>query len=158
MPAIDEVGFMTLTFIVTGWTKERTALLRTRVAQGVEYSEIAKELGGVTRNACIGKAHRLGLFTGHKVAAKPVQRVQPAPKPKQTTPQKRAASIVHAKSIGPELVELPEPVLTESKPVTLLALESHHCRWPVADSLFCGAAKQDGSSYCAIHRKTGKAA
>jgi GcrA cell cycle regulator len=42
------------------WTEERTDLLR-RLWPDVSASQIAKQLGGVTRNAVIGKAHRLGL-------------------------------------------------------------------------------------------------
>ncbi len=44
-----------------GWTQERTQLLRKLWAEGYSASQIAKQLGGVTRNAVIGKVHRLGL-------------------------------------------------------------------------------------------------
>jgi GcrA cell cycle regulator len=43
------------------WTEEKTALLRQLWEAGLSASEIAKRLGGVTRNAVIGKAHRIGL-------------------------------------------------------------------------------------------------
>lgn len=43
------------------WTDERVALLKDLWAQEMSASEIAKRLGGTTRNAVIGKAHRLGL-------------------------------------------------------------------------------------------------
>mgnify|MGYP001307963677 CR=1 FL=1 len=43
------------------WTEERIDLLRRLWGQGQSASQIAEQLGGVTRNAVIGKAHRLGL-------------------------------------------------------------------------------------------------
>ena len=43
------------------WTDERVAMLRELWAKGLSASQIAVQLGGVTRNAVIGKAHRLGL-------------------------------------------------------------------------------------------------
>ena len=44
-----------------GWNEERVALLRKLWTEGLSASQIAKQLGGVTRNAVIGKVHRLGL-------------------------------------------------------------------------------------------------
>jgi GcrA cell cycle regulator len=76
------------------WTDERVELLKKMWAEGQSASQIAKELGGVTRNAVIGKVHRLGLSnrTGSGAApaaaaapakeAKPVKDAKPAPKPK----------------------------------------------------------------------------
>jgi GcrA cell cycle regulator len=43
------------------WTDERVETLKTMWAEGKSASQIAKELGGITRNAVIGKVHRLGL-------------------------------------------------------------------------------------------------
>jgi len=43
------------------WTEERVEILKKMWAEGQSASQIAKELGGVTRNAVIGKVHRLGL-------------------------------------------------------------------------------------------------
>ncbi|MEC8197651.1 MAG: GcrA family cell cycle regulator, partial [Pseudomonadota bacterium] len=43
------------------WTDERVELLKKMWGEGQSASQIAKELGGVTRNAVIGKVHRLGL-------------------------------------------------------------------------------------------------
>ena len=44
-----------------GWTEERVEQLRTLWTEGLSASQIARVLGGVTRNAVIGKVHRLGL-------------------------------------------------------------------------------------------------
>ena len=76
------------------WTDERVETLKKMWAEGQSASQIAKELGGVTRNAVIGKVHRLGLSNragsggGSKAApkekaAKPAA-PKPAPKPKTT--------------------------------------------------------------------------
>ena len=73
------------------WTDERVELLKKMWGEGQPASQIAKELGGVTRNAVIGKVHRLGLSnraTGGSKAAEPKEKPaaaaapKPAPKPK----------------------------------------------------------------------------
>ena len=46
---------------VTGWTDERVEALRRLWGEGLSASQIAKQLGDVSRNAVIGKVHRLGL-------------------------------------------------------------------------------------------------
>ncbi|MBN2631693.1 MAG: GcrA cell cycle regulator [Rhodobacteraceae bacterium] len=83
------------------WTDERVETLKKMWAEGQSASQIAKELGGVTRNAVIGKVHRLGLSNrvgGGKdegedeapiVAAKPEPAARPAPEPR---PEPVAAS------------------------------------------------------------------
>ncbi|MEM9550386.1 MAG: GcrA family cell cycle regulator [Pseudomonadota bacterium] len=66
------------------WTDERVELLKKMWGEGQSASQIAKELGGVTRNAVIGKVHRLGLSnrTAGAPAAKPEAKAKPAaPKP-----------------------------------------------------------------------------
>jgi GcrA cell cycle regulator len=78
------------------WTEERVELLKKMWSEGQSASQIAKELGGVTRNAVIGKVHRLGLSnrTGGagsspaKAEAKP--KAVPKPEPK-AAPRQQAA-------------------------------------------------------------------
>ena len=62
------------------WTDERVETLKKMWNEGQSASQIAKELGGVTRNAVIGKVHRLGLSNRTGVAP------QPAPAPQQAAP------------------------------------------------------------------------
>ncbi len=75
------------------WTDERVELLKKMWAEGQSASQIAKELGGVTRNAVIGKVHRLGLSNRagsgvggeaepEKQAAQPSAEAKPEPRPK----------------------------------------------------------------------------
>lgn len=81
------------------WTDERVETLKRMWAEGQSASQIAKELGGVTRNAVIGKVHRLGLsnrVSGGKddveeevpapVAAKPAPVVEAKPEPEPVAP------------------------------------------------------------------------
>lgn len=72
------------------WTDERVEILKKMWGEGQSASQIAKELGGVTRNAVIGKVHRLGLSNragsaGAKAAAKEkapkAEAKKPAPAP-----------------------------------------------------------------------------
>ncbi|WP_425091239.1 GcrA family cell cycle regulator [Tropicimonas sp. S265A] len=76
------------------WTDERVEILKTMWGEGKSASQIAKELGGVTRNAVIGKVHRLGLSNRNggaspaKAAPKEAARAKaPAAEAKPTTPK-----------------------------------------------------------------------
>lgn len=81
------------------WTDERVELLKKMWGEGQSASQIAKELGGVTRNAVIGKVHRLGLSNragsggAAKADAKPKAEAKPkaAPKPKAETAKPKKA-------------------------------------------------------------------
>lgn len=84
------------------WTDERVELLKKMWNEGQSASQIAKELGGVTRNAVIGKVHRLGLSnrtttsaggakaTAEKPAPKAKKAAQPAPKEAKTPAEEPA--------------------------------------------------------------------
>ncbi len=110
------------------WSDDaRVAVLREMWAMGKTASEIAKELG-TTRNAVIGKAHRLEL-TGRPSPIK--QRLVKTP-PVQATPQKATGS------------------------ATILALGDRSCKWPMGDPLsaefhFCGKNAAGGLPYCEQH-------
>jgi GcrA cell cycle regulator len=85
------------------WTDDRVEILKKMWGDGQSASQIAKELGGVTRNAVIGKVHRLGLSnrTTAGAASKPEPKAKAAPK---TAP----------KAVNAEPEPEPEPV--SSKP------------------------------------------
>jgi len=74
------------------WTDERVETLKKMWAEGQSASQIAKELGGVTRNAVIGKVHRLGLSNRATGAspAKSETKEKPAPAPKAEAKPKPA--------------------------------------------------------------------
>ncbi|PWK59467.1 GcrA family cell cycle regulator [Roseicyclus mahoneyensis] len=73
------------------WTDERVELLKKMWGEGQSASQIAKELGGVTRNAVIGKVHRLGL--SNRTTGAPVAAAGTAPKPSpEATPETEEAA------------------------------------------------------------------
>lgn len=153
-----------------GWTDDRVDVLKRLHAEGCSASTIALELGGgVTRNAVIGKIHRLKLptrgvyrpsaaSTAHARAAR-----QHVKKPVESKPARPRLPALPALKREP----LPAPRTEEGADVTallgLVDLTSHSCRWPVtgerADTMFCGRpivdgkSIYDGESYCAAHKR-----
>ena len=145
------------------WTNERVDELRRLWGQGQTASRIAELLGGVTRNAVIGKAHRLGL----RGRPSPIRREEghghPASRPV------RAA--VPAAILAEELTREPPPPAIEAPvppPMPAAATgaaagaskmarnSSKGCSWPVGDPKlpgfhFCGAEAVPGRPYCAQH-------
>lgn len=138
-----------------GWNEERVALLRKLWAEGLSASQIAKQLGGVTRNAVIGKVHRLGL-AGRATPSRPAKRPVRASRPRivgTTAPRIRPAVAAPATPM-PEL----EPVrLADGNTVSVLTLTESMCKFPIgdpndADFAFCGRAASSGA-YCADHAR-----
>ena len=88
------------------WTDERVELLKKMWAEGRSASQIAKELGAVTRNAVIGKVHRLGLSsrTGEAAASAepPAAAPQPAPEASRKSPGPSRAAEPEAEAPAPE--------------------------------------------------------
>ena len=98
------------------WTDERVETLKKMWGEGQSASQIAKELGGVTRNAVIGKVHRLGL--SNRVGAVP----EPAakPKPAEAAPKPAEARPAAAKPAAeaPRTDQKPVPDSPAAAPVT----------------------------------------
>ncbi|HBD92099.1 MAG TPA: GcrA cell cycle regulator [Gemmobacter sp.] len=98
------------------WTDERVETLKKMWADGQSASQIAKELGGVTRNAVIGKVHRLGLSNrvgpGGKDEEEEVVAEAPAPKAEPPKPEPVAAA--------PRAPE-PRPAAPEPRPAAAAA-------------------------------------
>jgi len=80
------------------WTDERIERLKSLWTKGMTASHIADELGGVSRNAVIGKAHRLGLQS----RPSPVKPNEPAPKPKSRAKERPEAAAAPAKAPAAE--------------------------------------------------------
>ena len=93
-----------------GWTDERVELLKKLWLDGLSASQIAKQLGGVTRNAVIGKVHRLGL-SGRAAPSQPARPVFKAPRPPRPAVGAHAAS--HR---GPASMPVPQPVTIRKSP------------------------------------------
>jgi GcrA cell cycle regulator len=93
------------------WTDERIERLKSLWTKGMTASHIADELGGVSRNAVIGKAHRLGLQS----RPSPVKPNEPEPKPKAKARDKPEPSPVTAKSPAAEAPPRPAAPRPERK-------------------------------------------
>ena len=145
------------------WTDERVERLRKLWLDGMSASQIANDLGGgVTRNAVIGKVHRLGLSgRGQPTAAvKRTRRAQPhAPrKPRQTHSYVGALALKAEASLAPVAVMRPrhDVVVPIAKRLTIEKLTEHTCKWPIGDPgledfHFCGHDSLDGLPYCEYH-------
>ncbi|WP_373944894.1 GcrA family cell cycle regulator [Paracoccus marcusii] len=96
------------------WTDDRVETLKRMWSEGQSASAIAKELGGVTRNAVIGKVHRLGLSnrTEEPEAAAPAPAPEPVAREKPAAP--RAVPQPAAAPLRPE--PAPEPVAVQPEP------------------------------------------
>ena len=72
------------------WTDERVEELKKLWSEGLSASQIAKQLGGVTRNAVIGKVHRLGL-SGRATPSRPVRRTAKPARPRGRHTQRQVS-------------------------------------------------------------------
>lgn len=150
------------------WTDERVEQLRKLWADGLSASQIAQELGGVTRNAVIGKVHRLGLSgraksTSHTAAARPKRVARTAFQPKTARPTQRtltnAALVVSAEPEAPAPQPARDPLVAPVPlRLELTELNERTCKWPIGDPTeedfhFCGHGSKEGGPYCAYHAK-----
>jgi GcrA cell cycle regulator len=112
-----------------GWTDERVELLKKLWLDGLSASQIAKQLGGVTRNAVIGKVHRLGL-SGRAAPSQPARPAFKAPRP----PRPAHAPAPRRVEAAPQTPQ-PAPVYYVEEPgsATVLTLGAHMCKWPIGD-------------------------
>ena len=145
------------------WTDERVETLKKMWGDGQSASQIAKELGGVTRNAVIGKVHRLGLSNraGGGASAKPTpeKAAEPAAKPAAApAPERKAAEPASpvtnvtpitrkaiipagqplppqpsANEISPEALASVREVEKKAKKISLMELTERTCKWPIGD-------------------------
>ena len=98
------------------WTDERIEKLTKMWEGGATASQIAEELGGVSRNAVIGKAHRLGLKArpspvkpNEKSEAAPAKAPRPAPEAPPPAPEPRTAAPRPARWPGQAPCRWPSP-------------------------------------------------
>ncbi|MBS9476727.1 GcrA family cell cycle regulator [Ancylobacter radicis] len=149
------------------WTDERVELLKKLWSEGLSASQIAAELGGVTRNAVIGKVHRLGLSGRAKAVAAAAPRprkprpVAPGAAPRPMVQGNTALAPVYHPVVEPEPMEMPDPVsnvVPMADRCSILNLTEFTCRWPVgdpgkADFFYCGSRTKTGLPYCAYHAR-----
>jgi GcrA cell cycle regulator len=148
-----------------GWNDERVDLLKKLWSDGLSASQIAGRLGGVTRNAVIGKVHRLGLSgratTSRMKSHRPRARNQATKrlmKPRFANlgnPALRQLYLGDSEPYTPSAEELVIP-LNERRSIQTLTEAS--CRWPIGDPQqsdfhFCGRKKVLGLPYCEFHAR-----
>jgi GcrA cell cycle regulator len=157
-----------------GWTEERMDMLKKLWSEGFSASQIANELGGVTRNAVIGKVHRLGLsgrakapMTQSQRAKKPTARQPQTSQPPRVQPPLQTVGNTAIKTdmlpaikpqidLRPKIYSLSEPPLVEN--AGILELNEQTCKWPVGDPgdnsfHFCARRSDSGIPYCAYHAR-----
>jgi GcrA cell cycle regulator len=148
------------------WTDDRVDLLKKLWSEGLSASQIAGRLGGVTRNAVIGKVHRLGLSgratTSRMKSIRPRVRTNPSRRPQQRSNYRQLGNPAfrnlyqgEAEPFVPAAEEIAIP-LNERK--HLQDLTENDCRWPIGDPQhsdfhFCNKSKVPGLPYCEFHAK-----
>lgn len=165
------------------WTDDRVEVLKKLWMEGLSASQIAGELGqGVTRNAVIGKVHRLKLSARAKPAstsarpraARPSRRVNTGTRSSSpgvsmagrrsmgSAPMIGATALKQSEDVAAEMEMAPAHVqeifIPEAERIGLLGLTEDTCKWPIGDPVstefhFCGQGSLDGKPYCEFHSK-----
>jgi len=144
------------------WNEERIAELRRLWSEGFSASQIADRLGGITRNAVIGKAHRLNL----PGRPSPIQRQLGERKARQRPAAARPAAerMVLAAVAEPRAAHSSGKIARAPRPFrggpidysAALTLTDRNCHWPIGHPNepgfhFCGAPSSPGRPYCTAH-------
>ena len=130
------------------WTQEKVEKLNELWGKGNTASQIAEIIGGISRNAVIGKAHRLNLSAKIKTRTAASQNLK---NPSINTNVKsrkgrksRFNSLIIEKDFEPE------------NPMQLEQLDDNTCKWPIGHPneksfYFCGRSSLKDFSYCKLH-------
>lgn len=154
------------------WTEERAAMAMANCKSGMSMSDNAKLLGGVSRNAVIGKLHRMGYWPGKSAAKAKEDRPSMPRRPKVKMIGVNRATAAKRKLIakvraGDEEIALAGdgvrelPADQSAFAVSFMAVSDTQCRWPLGEPsqagfMFCGDKIMGGKSvsecaYCARH-------
>ena len=130
------------------WTPEKVGKLKELWGKGNTAGEIASIIGGVTRNAVIGKAYRLNLtektFSRNVDLKQTPRNLENVPHPERKTRKSKFKSLLLDKNFEPE------------NPKSLEELHDEICRWPIGhpdqqNFYFCGRKSMKDFSYCKLH-------
>lgn len=161
------------------WTDERVELLKKLWAEGLSASQIAAQLGGVSRNAVIGKVHRLKLSSRGRASGAPARQKKATAATSGTgtgggaTSRRQRTSRTMTATVGANALQVQfeedavayqrvrpveNVVLPMSRNLRLVELNEHTCKWPNGDPLsedfsFCGNDSGDSGPYCNYHSK-----
>ena len=131
------------------WTDEKVTKLKELWGKGNTASQIAEIIGGISRNAVIGKAHRLNLSAKIKTRTATSSKNFDSSKEENNFKSKRGRkskfqSLIIEKDFEPE------------NPKQLEELDENTCKWPIGHPdeksfYFCGRSSLKGFSYCKLH-------
>ena len=131
------------------WTEEKVTKLKELWGKGNTASQIAEIIGGISRNAVIGKAHRLNLSAKIKTRTATSNKNFNEHEEKNHVQSKRGRrskfkSLIIEKDFEPE------------NPKQLEELDENSCKWPIGHPdeksfYFCGRSSLKDFSYCKLH-------
>jgi len=156
-----------------GWTTSRTAVLKWTWGEGHSCSQIAARLTGISRNAVIGKLHRLKVVSkdgrqkasAPRAVAKPPRETRGFGVPvKPAAPPRKSVGIAGNGTVFETAPSTPMPqlriVAATGEPACISDSGFSGCRWPINDpgrgnmheTLFCCGARPAGQAYCSSHQ------
>ena len=131
------------------WDEKKIEILKNEWGKGKTASQIAEIIGGMSRNAVIGKAHRLNLSAKIKTRTATTNKsFEDSLEEKNSKPRKvrrsKFKSLIIEKNFEPE------------NPKQLEELDESLCKWPIGhpnekDFYFCGRTSLKDFSYCKLH-------